>query len=256
MDKLAKSLLLASDGGGSEIREFLKVFLESTLLVPEKHQPQPLRITAQYPDRPFNFLAIEDSGQTRIPVFSSDELVSNWSTLPLKIRSVQAKVLLDLMPEDWWITLNPADQNSKDFSPWEIDRLRGGEIDEIISEILSEHGIQALQVRSFDSNEITGLTDKLQELFASDKNTKEIFLAVETGENIEGTLTETLLAGFRFSELDPDELNPLREKLKADLSPLLIGSMNLKILIGVGFSDLELGIFHDIPPSLRKSNKS
>jgi hypothetical protein len=258
MTSLNSALELASQGESPEIRAFLQLFKESTLSVLCKDQ-QSLSVEGiNYPNRPLDIFAVQEDDRTVIPIFCSKEAAANWTSSPLKLREIQTDKLLAIVPDDWWISLNPGSEHCKEFSPWELKKLLGDQddLEEIVVEISSEQGTQLLEVRECKEEDLPTLKSELQKFSDNNKKICACFAAVEIGETFEAQKVETLLIGFKVLDMSPSELALFRTYAKDSIAPLLIGSLNLRILVGVGFGDLELGIFADFPPLIQKNTDS
>lgn len=248
-DFLAPLLQAASEGERTDVIAFLKAFKNSVLLVPQKEQNPKFGSLPPYPARPLDILAVRDDSHIIVPVFSSPGLIENWLSRPLKVRSIAAVELIRILPEDWHIALNPCDEYRKDFTPWELQKLLGDDqdLEDIATELELPHGVEPLEVKVLATDDFPNLKAALREQVEKQPEIREIYLGQEKGRTFEGTEVETLLIGLKLKDVAPAQAERIRTTIKDLIAPYLIGSIGLKVLIGVGFSDLELGVFADFP---------
>jgi hypothetical protein len=85
----------------------------------------------------FDFLTLTFENEIVVPIFSKNEYFTDWSSDSLELREVQGSHLLKVIPDTFWISINPGQEISKDISPWEIKHLLHGAegINEIIQEL-------------------------------------------------------------------------------------------------------------------------
>ena len=249
-DLLASLLQAASEGERSDVLSFLRAFKEATLFVPEKEQSPRFNSLPAYPDRPLNILAVQDGDNVFVPVFSESTLIEKWCSRKLNVRSISTMDLIKLLPESWHVALNPGDDYRKDLTPWELQKLLDGDsgIEEIATELELPHGVEPLEVRKVTSSEFIPVKTALKILCDNNPEIREVYLAKEKGKTFEESEVETLLVGIKLKDLEPAEAEGIRLKVRDSLAPALIGAIQLRVLIGVGFSDLELGIFADFAP--------
>lgn len=253
-DNLALLLQSASEGERTSVIAFLEAFKSAELVVPEKLQNPRFDFLPAYPDRPLNILALQDGDTITVPVFSAPNLVQQWSNRDLSVRSMKSTDLIRLLPEDWWLALNPGADIRKDFSPWELSRLLGTqtELEEIATELELEFGVEPLSVRKLTSVEYLEVRAKLKEIFSGETDIKEILIGLEQGQTVEGSSVETLLVGIKVKDLPSAKIEAIRTNVRDQIALYLIGALQLRVLMGVGFSDLELGIFADFPPEVSR----
>lgn len=254
-DDLAHYLKLACEGERADVVNFLRQFQNAKIAVPERNQSPAFRDLPPYPSRPLEILAVRDDQHVTVPVFTHESLIEPWAGRILSFRHFKVGDLVSLLPEDWWLTLNPGDEIRKDFTPWELQRLLGTDEDllEIATELESDYGVQPLDVRRLQEQEFTELRAALADFFKVQPEITALFLALERGVTVENSPIETLLVGVRIRDLAPPQAETIRTKVKDLLGPYLIGSIGLRVLLGVGFSDLELGVFADWKSELARS---
>jgi hypothetical protein len=164
----------AADGDYSSSREFFETLLATQIIVlgrtPEANEQ------VRYPNELLDVLALpstDSDGPPCVPCFLSQGEHEEWAIMPTPIRTMQFSHLLTIIPENWEVSLNPGSETGKDFSLWELARLRFGAegITEILADLNQEAEIEPAQVQSIsDTDEeyqgLLGAIRSLQKLSA------------------------------------------------------------------------------------------
>lgn len=236
----------ATDGDTEAARTFFELFLKTELVVLRRTQAHPLSNTPEYPNEFFDILGIASpSGEVSVPVFSSPELIEEWSGNALHHRSMTGSTLVSLMPEEWSITFNPGSDWGKEFSPWEISELRHGKtaIDEIMQEAFQEELCQPLLLEPPKAQEHLALVEVIQREAHGFKEVLRAWVLVSSEEQ---RLSVGILVGRQ-------EAVPLvQEHFERVCQLHLIGAEPARVFAGAGQGTkqlpLNLGQFEPFSP--------
>ena len=125
-DTLTHELALASQGDRDAARRLFESFLRGPLVIPRRFQAHPMSDAPVYPTELFDILGINDGGRTIVPVFGNIEQLQSWSGSSLIYRTMSGADLISLLPEGWWVCINPGTGIEKDLSPWELHEISKG----------------------------------------------------------------------------------------------------------------------------------
>jgi len=219
------------EGDSSSLSPFYHKLLSSSLFAPERFQSQPLSDAPKYPNEYFNLLAIRAKERTVVPVFSQSELIHEWSGNHLAFRSVRLKEVIDLIPNDWWVCVNPGLEVEKEFSPWELQKLKDGAegIAEIVEELSLDFEPQSLEVSIPQPSEFPELTKKLVELGEREETVLAVHLLCE--EMLDKERLKRILIGVRISSSDQKEEDRIFKIFRDECSHVQIGSNPIRIFI-------------------------
>lgn len=206
----------ASFGKAEEIRAFLKELLKSQVFIPldpkAKNDLEPFEVKiGENTAESLGYLQVDLEGRKLIPVFSELEFLNSWST-KTELNFVQkefSKMLWGLNP-DSWLHLNPGQNVGKEFSPWEVEILRGGEegIEELVNELCD---VSDLGVEVDTHNQFPELQGQFRAVLEIYPEMKEAFLiAMREGE----TAPWKPLLGIKRQELKKSKVNYIREEFK------------------------------------------
>lgn len=252
-------MLAALNGQAEGATLFYQAFLDDILLVPNRFQEQPLQHQPSYPNDFLDIIAVQSGDKITVPAFSRNELVTTWCDQELKMRKITGKALVEMIPDNWHICLNPSAEVEKEFSPWEIAKLRQGRenISEIVSELYMNDLIEVLQIEEVISPDYDQLKKGLASAASSFSQISKLYFAQESGKDINGTSKSNLLLGIETSNTTPSELEEIQEKLTACARIFLIGDQDLKVRVGAsGSASITLGIFKEITPFYRAPNRN
>lgn|GEM_PF-4742107 len=142
-------LLAAAQSPGGERRAFYLALLSARILIPLRESSpdggSALVSNLEVAPADLNHLnpqLVQEGDKQILPFFSDLSRVELWSQEPVAVTEMPFSMLLNLASEDLWLHLNPGDEIGKEFSPWELARLRHGReaIDEILGEIADPTG--------------------------------------------------------------------------------------------------------------------
>lgn len=257
---LEESLQLAASGDLAAAKKLFIAFLDGPLFVPERFQSQPLSDLAEYPDPFLNVLAIQNGEQATVPVFSNKDLIAKWCGNPLRYRSLTGIELSSLIPEDWWISINPGSSIGKELSPWEVEQLKLGKeaIPALIEENFPADQDAAFTVQAVKAEELSDLKDAL---INTAKNRNEILklyllreLKSSPGEKSDDA---TLLLGVETKLKDEKQHAALRDELTALCKPYLIGAEDLSVILASkALPKVSFKIFKTLGPIYSKKGFS
>jgi len=248
---LESLMALSFEGDRRAAEEFFKLFAAAVFCIPERYQAQELSDSPDYPNDFVNILGVKQGERAIVPVFSKLSYIEEWCGQTFTHKELSGKQLLDLMPEDWWISLNPGQDIEKEISPWEIELLKGGDenIPALIDEIFPPEKIETLALHSVNKNEYPELREVLIKHMPSKKEITELYLLKEEGENVEGEKVFTVLIGARANTNNQDKLDSTRDELLLLAQKAQIGGDRVKVMLGGAKEDgLVLGMFAQAEP--------
>lgn len=259
-DALSDALDRASDESSIEnLTAFYELLLHSDLHIPERTQEQPLSQQPRYPNEFLNILGVQNKETVFVPVFSSAEAAEEWSGQKLRLRIMRLSDLLNLVPDGWWLILNPGSESEKDISSWEIDLLKGGaqSIPALVDELLVEEAVHDVELQPLAPERFPQLMKALTDVAGATPEVKKLFLLQETGKTVSEKSVSALILGVLIA---PEGM-PRREEIQDALSDAgalsLIGAERLKVRCGDSVEgNLMLGIFAGHTPFYTRDEKS
>jgi SseB protein N-terminal domain len=258
-DALAELILRASEEPSPEVlSSFYKLLLSMQWIVPERAQDNQLINQPEYPNPFLNILGIVKKEQVFAPIFSSDPRVREWSGHEIRGRYLSFKELLELLPNGWWIIINPGSEGEKDLSPWEIELLRGGEsnIPALIEEILVEDVIEDIELSELEDSEHQILKTKLVDIAKQNGEVSKLFLLREKGKTLSEKETSSIILGILIDTIPVARREEIQNTFADAGAYTLIGSEKMKVRVGDSIDgNLLLGIFKDHQPFYEKGNK-
>ena len=251
-DALAAAMDQASYGSIPAAESFYKLFLSTTVYVPARQQPHPLSDAPQYPNDFVTVLGVQDKERVVTPVFSHQGFITAWSGLDLAAKQMTGGELLKILPEGWWLVMNPGQPVEKELSPWELEQLREGPagIPAVLEELESDR--EVLSLRALREEEYAALKNALRERAARLQGVQRVYLALEESAHEGGGLESRLLIGAQLDtaiNADSALRQQIRQALRDAAGPHLIGdAIPLKVFVGKSGETGMLGIFQQIPP--------
>ncbi|NLF25138.1 MAG: SseB family protein [Deltaproteobacteria bacterium] len=246
----------ASLGSAAAAKLFFEALLGFPLVVPERYQEYPLSDSPIYPNDFVYVLGVQDKERVVIPAFTRPELVSEWCGVALTIREIITKDLFGLVPQDWWLVLNPGSETEKEFSPWEIAELRNGPegIAAVIEDSFSPELAQTLDVKPVTEGQYPTLCQALKEAAAANPKISCVRLFKEEGKDIDGRETCQVLIGVEAPGQSTAQLDALKKEISAVAQPCQIGSDPFRVIIS---RDMQrspgLSLFKNATPLYQKS---
>jgi hypothetical protein len=249
---MAKTLTVLSkeafEGNRSSCEQFLRQFLDTELIVPDRHQSN-IQSTNPEPFSPFYpFFSYEFEGETFIPCFEKEEQLTEWCSKPLTYRRSLGLRLIDLIPPNCWLVFNPGSEVEKPFSPWELSLLRLGSdeaIAEVISELFDTPTEELLDANVLFSEEHPQLFAELQKICENRPQIDKAWILEVGLIQDSDTPANEVLVGFLVTknlknELKETEIDELQATLQNLLAPLMIGRGSLRVVV---LTEISEGIF-------------
>ena len=246
----------ACDGNRKALAAFLEGIVAGPLFVPERYQAAPLSNAPKYPNDLVTFLGVQDRERVVVPAFSAPERIAAWCGNQLSYRTLSGQDLFKLLPEGWWVSLNPGSELEKEFSPWEIRALQSGSerIPEIVEDLLAAGQAQPVALAPIEAAEYPQL---LAELRAGCSRHNQIVRAYLLKENssadepaeLRTPACEKLLLGLELHGAAAETAAAIKAQLYALAQPQLIGAAEIRIQTGDTLENsLWLGIFKGVEP--------
>ncbi len=245
-----------SSGEKASLEAFYHAFLESEFVIINRASQGSSPREPNYPNDLFPFLAVRGGDKTWLPIFSGAEAANEWSSYPVDHQTIKGSAVLDRVPNDWWLALNPGSEISKEFSPWEISTLRSGpEGIKAAAEDQMPSFILEQEYSNIKDSEFPGLIQSLKQLAGEETDIDYIKVAKESGTDADGkVVSERCLVGLGCKPgTSKNKLEEIRESFISRLSPLFIGGSELEVLTGIGESPLSLGMLKEFSPVYQRS---
>lgn len=248
---LESSLLPALEGDRVAARSFFEAFLRDALFVPERRQAQKMSDEPRYPDEFLNILGIRDKERVLVPAFSRRELIADWCGSELATRSMSGAELLKLLPQDWWVCVNPGAEVEKEISPWEIDQLKEGSagIPAILDEIYQDTIVEPLEVQAVEAHEYPQLHEQLRSFAEKNALIHKMYLIRQSGKDAEEIVIHKLLLGLEIASGDASQQNALKEQVQNLVDRCQVGNDKVNVFTAVaGQGDMSFGLFGKSSP--------
>lgn len=241
-----------SNGKNAALSPFFETFLDSTLIVPERHQQIVAKIEPRYPSDFCNLLGVVDGERIVVPIFTDVALLDEWAGRQLNARQYIGSELMKLVPNDWWACLNPGQECCKEFSPWEIGELKHGKsaIPSVIEEYLSGEAMEPLTIGPVEESEYRELTIALTKAAKESLPTViSLHLVRETGVDDNGDPCSRLLLGATVVKGAGGTADLVRSRLEAVAGLHTIGADEIYVFAGESGNDKVMtGLFKDFAP--------
>ncbi|MBN8547749.1 MAG: SseB family protein [Deltaproteobacteria bacterium] len=254
---LERSLLPALEGDRTAAQAFFEAFLRDPLVVPERRQAQKMSDEPRYPNEFLNILGVQAKERVLVPVFSRRDLIVEWCGSELATRSISGAELLTLMPEEWWICLNPGAEIEKEISPWEIEQLKEGTagIPAVLDEIYQDTIVEPLEVQAVNAEEYPSLQRELR-IFA-EKNSAicKMYLIRQSGKDAEEALINKLLLGLEISAANEAEVDRIKAEAQNVSDRCQVGNDKVSVFTAIsGQGDMSFGLFGKSTPFYTNSS--
>ena len=245
-----ENLQAASEGNQAALEKVLKGILTGPLYIPDRVQSHKLSHQPVYPNDIVNIMGIQDKERVIVPAFTSATLIENWFGSALQHRTFTGAGIFSVLPEGWWICINPGQEVEKDLSPWEISKLKEGEngIKEIIAEISSDDSIvQSISIAPLPENEFLDLKKKLIDFAVKDSEILSLYILKEKSLTIDEQVLEKVLIGAECNK-NQDEIERTKDALQSICDLNLIGNTGSKVLAATPGNNIILGVFKGTAP--------
>ncbi len=246
--QLSDLLKDAALGDVQAARNFLEAALKRALIVPTREQEVVIKEMARYPNPLLDVMALQGDGKIFVPVFSDAEAMSLWSSLPLKHRNLSLGEVIGIIPEDWWVAVNPGSEFNKEFSPWELKQLKDGEngIQAVLDESDPLPRIE-LTVQTVGESEFVSLKESLKQFALSNNLISKIWLLRSLGESADGKPLHGLRIGVLLKPPKNRPPKAIVEETHAQLNAVigreLIGAEDFHVVCGIDAESLALSAF-------------
>ena len=252
---LEQAMFDALEGDGRAARIFFERLLEGRFFVPERHQERALSDAPPYPNDLLNILGIKAPGRVIVPIFTRSELIESWCGVALHHRTLGFGDLLAIIPDGWWVCLNPGAEVEKELSPWELGLLKSGAqvIDELIEEFNSDNTTPTVQIRALESGEYEDLRRGLVAYGEGEPEIARLLLLREEGGE---SRTPTVLIGVECFSSERKVLDRIKAQVEAEAARGLIGGDGGRVWVGgKETNNFALTLFSRAEPLFLRSNQ-
>jgi hypothetical protein len=257
---LEESVEAAYSGRRDAVETFFQALFDGPVYIPRRYQSQPMSDSPDYPGDFVDVLGITDDDRVIVPVFSNPDGIEEWCGNPLQWRCMNGIEAAKVIPDDWWVVINPGSEIEKELSPWEIERLREGKeaLLELVTEALSDKDVDPMHVRPCGSDEFEAPLNSLRNYIENDTRFNTLYALVEENAAADGSAVATLLIGIAVSNDVPGAtFATVQDELDALIAPFMIGGQPKKIFIGYDVNkSVMLGIFKGSEPLYQRSTKA
>jgi hypothetical protein len=247
----------ASEGDRSATRRFFQGFAKTVFFVPDREQAQPLSDAPSYPSPFTTVLGIRDGERSVVPFFTRGEFIEEWCGAKLTFRELPGARLLETIPEGWWGALNPGQEVQKEFSPWELSTMKGGEstIDELVAELEVGTESEPVSVKPLSPESLPELSAALTRFCESERSATQAFLVQEV-PRAESADPASIVVGVEVLPSSEVDSKQLRESLFSILRPHLIGGDPLKVIVSAPGEEILMGLLYGTVPVWRRTDNS
>ena len=148
--ELTAALAAAASGRPEAIKEFFRVLLSSTVVVPIKPAAprEQAAVLGKTTAADLGLMIINYEGHKCLPIFSERAFAEFWLKERGSTTEKELKSLLWLIGEDTWMYLNPNQEVGKEISAWEVERLKQGTdaIDELTAAQEEDSSLDELEL--------------------------------------------------------------------------------------------------------------
>ncbi|RMG42198.1 MAG: SseB family protein [Candidatus Dadabacteria bacterium] len=247
---IEQSMQSALEGEPVAVRCVLQGFLDGPLYVPERYQYAPMSDSPNYPNDFVTVLGVQNGERVIVPVFTASELIKEWCGNDLKYKKITGEKLITMLPEGWWVCINPGSEVEKELSPWEISKLGEGpgSIDEIVEDITDAIETVGLEIRIPDSEEYSEIKAALVSKVLSMSQITALSLLEEIGLDENGNELKRPVVGVQLRTEAFKERENLHDELEATVASFRIGQEAVKFVYGSSKEDISLSIFNCVKP--------
>lgn len=162
-DELNNLIEEALSGSYESAKKFFQVLLKAELTAIDRYSPKLSNSKADYPSSTFPYYSVYHDAKNILPIFTRPERIPAWTEKPLETKATNFATLTNILPENWWIIINPNSDAEKELSPWEIEKLKLGEnsIPEIIEELFSDDSGITADFIELEEDEYTNVKESL-----------------------------------------------------------------------------------------------
>jgi hypothetical protein len=210
----------------------------------------------EYPNDIYGFLAVKTEECTIVPIFSDASLAEEWAGRPIQCRETTGKHVLETLPEEWWIGVNPGQEIEKELSPWEITLLKKEHPEatkELVRELFEVPLVREISTRIPDPTEYAQLVNALRSFAEDQPAILELFLLERLAEDIDENQIQEVLLGVSLDDTVLIDQGKTVEDMQSAITSIAdiaqIGSARVKVFAGVwGTTSIALLSFVESPP--------
>lgn len=261
----------SSAGSAEALTRFYETLLESEVIVPDRSNMDALTgsVGADFPRASIPWFAVKgkvEEGQPGadsterniIPIFCSATGMELWCSRQLNHSVVFFKSLLQSVPNDWWLCLNPGSDLEKEFSPWEISLLKQGldALPEIIADWQDQQENRSANVEPLSTDKYPLVIKCLKDFGNVEKRVRAISALLETSQTEDGE-SRSILIGCEVSSVSETELTELTDRLNSSLRLTTIGEDPFRVFTSSDeHPDPFFSIFNYIPAVFEREDES
>jgi|GEM_PF-3919975 len=230
-----------NDEGKNSLINFYQELQKTTFYYIDRYQSKKINSKINYPSDNFPALLIEDSNKIVLPIFSSIKDLNLWTDSQFSYKEISFDNLANITKdEDIWLIINAGSDFYKELSPWEVSKVKAGDIDEIIEDILVRE-IEDTEKLLYQI-ELPKIESKLNNIFKKNKKINLAWIITDQETNYLGVKVQDL--DITIKELE----NIILKEIETDL----IGGSPFKIIIEDPSFKLALGMFEQFAPFYTK----
>ncbi|MBX7144888.1 MAG: hypothetical protein K1X79_10590 [Oligoflexia bacterium] len=232
-----QTLLQAADGGPAALERFFIEFLSHKFTVPLRHQKEQLSYTPSYPNDLVSVLGVQDKERVIVPSFSQPQFLDEWIGIALESRSYTGEALLKLIPDGWWLCINPGQEIEKELSPWEISRLKAGILNdpdtmaELVAEQAEVFKAEQTNFRELAQQELSELRAKLMQTAKTEAKIESLTLTCAEQTTDSGNPELTYHLGVCLAACSEEMARRIKEKLENLCHQNMIGAERVKVIL-------------------------
>lgn len=241
VEQIEAAMAKAMAGEKESLQIFFTELLRIPLFVPNRKQtPAPVNL-AEYPDSILNVLALSDEDRTIVPVFLQPEYLSEWSERPLEYRQTSILSLLDILPMNWWVCVNPGRDVEKELSPWELQKLLAGSegIAEIVEELSDD--LSSVPLLDLSTGPDSQLKASLSQYAATRDSIAAIYALMKDSESVDAA-QELVLVGIQVDG-NEQEVAKIKDEATAVAQKSMIGDYPVRVFTGTSLEGYTLSVF-------------
>ena len=251
---LEDALEAAVDGERGALELFFRALLEARLVVPRRFQALPLSDSPEYPNQLIDVLGIRDKERVVVPVFSSFDLMKEWSGTEFQSRDLSISELTAILPPDWWVCINPGSEAQKELSPWELEQLKAGpeSLPVLVDESLAYEAERGMSFEPL-SQEFYPLGEILKGFAANRHEITAIYLLQQTTT---APALPAVVVGVRTTSISQTAQEQLRSEVLSTSEKALIGAASVQVMLGgaIGGSMLD-EVFSGFSPIFERRSR-
>jgi hypothetical protein len=245
----------AADGDESAASLFFTLFPELIWHAPSRgNLAEPGKVG--YPNDLYGFLAVKTQDYTIAPIFSDASFAEEWSGRPIHCRQVTGRHVMETLPDEWWIGVNPGQEVEKEISPWEITLLKKEHpeaIKELVRELFEVPLIREISTRTPDPTEYAQLVNALRAFAHDQPAILELFLLERLAEDIDENQVQELLLGASLDDTVLIDQGLTVQDMQTAVTSIAeiaqIGAAKIKVFTGVwGTTSIALLSFAESAP--------